>query len=55
MSENWHPEASRGERLLDALDHAADQKEHWTRQAERLLEQAINEGLIQPQEAVGTV
>ena len=52
MSENPHFERLRGDRLLDALDHAADQAEHWRATAERLLEQAVVEGLIQPQEAV---
>ena len=52
MSENYHTETLRGDRLIDALDHAGDQVEHWTRMAERYLEQAINEGLITPQEAV---
>ncbi len=51
MSENYHPEYLRGDRLIEALDHAADQVEHWTRMAERYLEQAICEGLIVPQEA----
>jgi hypothetical protein len=52
MSENYHTEQLRGDRLIEALDHAADQVEHWTRMAERYLEQAVCEGLIQPQEAV---
>jgi hypothetical protein len=51
MSEQYHPEYLRGDRLLDALDHAANQVEHWQRLAERYLEQAVTEGLIVPQEA----
>lgn len=52
MSETYHVEQLRGDRLLGALDHAANQVEHWQRMAERYLEQAVCEGLIAPQEAV---
>ena len=52
MSENSHFERLRGDRLLDAVDRAWISLENAARDYERLLEQAVCEGLIQPQEAV---
>ena len=53
MSEHYFPERQlRGELLLDALGNAWVDKQNADRTYERLLEQAVVEGLIQPQEAV---
>lgn len=56
MSGNRYPERHlHGERLIEAIeramqqqDRAQDEADTWEREKERLLEQAFNEGLLEP-------